>query len=451
MSGSPSEAEIQTQWQNAVDILETTRVFVDETLAADDGKFDTLLKSLEGDYTPADLANAVGRYQAGCSGLVSPGTTLEFMTPLVFEYGKILSGDASLGFGSGYRDVSSLFRALYEWFVAKSLTVQSRDITYDTSATAGGSNIGNGAMSRLTVDDENFDLEACHIEKKAFRCRSDQNTGVDENAEVFEFLGAAAGPDSLLRSSFGSGDAAHSSIRSHHAGSGSGGSLLTNSSFSEYSATGTPKFTAWTETAVPASSISQDTTADHYYRTHPGSQTDGSLKITCNLGDVTLKQTIDNMRVRRLDPNTPYFLRIMWNRSVGSGDGTLAIKMGSKSVTVVLAAQSGWQELLITPSQDSWFRHFNEDPMDIEISLTSSSTGYVLIDDVLFAPYDLIDGTYWFLRGNAATHTPWLIDDTLTFTDTGGAPATAKIQYWLFVAGLGYLPHTTGTPTFTDP
>ena len=64
---------------------------------------------------------------------------------------------------------------------------------------------------------------------------------------------------------------------------------------------------------------------------------------------------------------------------------------------------------------------------------------------------ELVDGTYWAIRGNAATHTPWLVDDQLAITDTGGAPATAKIQYWLWRTGLGYLPSTTGTPTFSDP
>jgi len=69
---------------------------------------------------------------------------------------------------------------------------------------------------------------------------------------------------------------------------------------------------------------------------------------------------------------------------------------------------------------------------------------------VIFAPWDLIDGTYWCLRGNAATHTAWAVDDTLTVTDAGGAPGTGKIQWWLFVSGFGYLP-SSGSPTFTDP
>ena len=90
MSGSPTESEIQTQWRNAVDILEQTRNFVDDTMAADAGPFDVLLKSLEGDYTPADLAAAVNRYRAGFSALIEPGTVLSFLTA-VARY--LITGD----------------------------------------------------------------------------------------------------------------------------------------------------------------------------------------------------------------------------------------------------------------------------------------------------------------------------------------------------------------------
>lgn len=445
MSGTPTESEIQTIWQNAVDLLETQRALSDDTITGGGNLLDVLLQSLEGEYTPTGIANAAEFWRATLSILSDQSTALNMLTPILFEYGQILAADASLGFGSGYTNVDELFEALYEWFVDKSYTVQSRNITYDTTATAGASNVGNGAMSRCTTDDQGFDLEFCFIEKKQFRCRRDQNSGADENAEEFEFVGTQASKDALQRHDYGSGEATRTTLVSKHAGSGNGGSILTNSSFSEYSATGSPKFTGWTEDSG-GSNISQDTTT--FYRSFPGAQTDASLKFA---GNAKISQPITAMRERSLSEDVPYFLRVMYNFSAGSGDGTLTIRMGSVTANVTYVAQAGWNELLITPGQDSWFRTFNEDPFDVEIELSGWSTGTVLIDDVLFAPFDEVDGTFWFLRGNATTHTPWLLDDILTFTDTGGAPATAKIQWWLNVAGLGYLPSTTGTPTFADP
>lgn len=451
MSGTPTETEVQTQWRNSVSLIDAFRSATDGAAMGAGGYIDVILQSLEGEYTPSGIANALANYRARLSRLMDESTALEFLAPVLREYGGVLAADAGAnGFGSNYTSLGALFSAIYEWFHANSLTVQSRNITFDTTATAGGGNVGNGAMSRLTVDHNGYDMEACHVERKIFRCRQDQNTGTLENAEIFEFSGAQRSQDALQRDSFGSG--IQTTIRSHHAGSGNGGSLLTNSSFSTYDAAGSPKFSGWTEDASPGN-IGQDT--GNFYRSHPGAQTDASLKMDADVSAATTKisQSISAMPIARLDTNRPYFLRIMVNPTVGSASGgTVVIRMGSQSNSIAVSSLSaGWNELLITPDESCWPRVFNEDPFDIEIEWTSPTSGHILIDDVIFAPWDAIDGTYWFLRGNAATHTPWLVDDTLTFTDTGGAPATGKIQWWNFIAGLGYLPSTTGAPTFTDP
>lgn len=450
MSGTPTEAEVRTQLRAVVDVLETTRNFADGTMAAAGGKLDALLQALEGEYTAIELPAFCNAIRAGLSNLVAPGQGSAALFPCLLEYGRILSAGGSGGFGGGYRSGAELFRALYDWFVANSITILTRGITFDTTATLGAGNVGNGAMSRLTVDENNFPLEACHVEKKAFRCRADANSGTEKQAEVFEFLGTAQSFDALLRGTHGSGEGSRTTIISAHAGTGAGGSLLTNSSFSEYSASATPrKFTAWDETSGGAQ-LTQDTT--NYYRAHPGAATNASLKITGGGGLVTIKQTLANMRVRRLDPNTPYFLRVMLNKTVGTAvGGTVTLRIGSQSVAVTIAAlAANWAELVIPVGTGNWFRNFNEEPFDIEIEWSSSTSGFLLVDDVLFSPMTLIDGTWWFLRANAATHAPWQVDDTLEFTDTGGAAGTGKIQWWLWVSGYGYLP-SSGVPTITDP
>lgn len=444
-----TEAELQSQWKNAVYVLELVRALTDDSITPSGGAIDVLVGSLEGQFTPTDLPIAMRSLRAQLSNAISPTMANAVLQPILYDYAGILSADATDGFGAAYRTPGDIFRALYDWFVDNSLTVESRAITYDTTATAGGSNVGNGALSRLTVDANGFNLEACHVEKKQLKCRADQNTGAEKQAEVFEAIGTAASPDSCLRAAYGSGDSARASIVSRHAGSGNGGSLLNNSSFSTYSASATPKFSGWTETAGGAQ-VSQDTT--NYYRSFPNATVDGSLKITGGGGTVTLTQTLANSRIRKIDPNTPYLLRVMLNKTIGTAvGGTVTIRMGATTKSVTIAAMSAnWTELVLDFDSGCWPKNFNQADFSVQIEWSSSTSGYLLVDDVIFCPWDLIDGTWWNIRGNAATHTPWLLNDILTVTDTGGAPATGKVQWWLFVAGLGYLP-SSGTPTFADP
>ena len=74
MSGTPTEAEIQTQWKNAVDIVEDLRAFIDGTLAGGGGLFDVLIQSLEGEYTPAELTNLVNAWRSTLSSTIDSGS-----------------------------------------------------------------------------------------------------------------------------------------------------------------------------------------------------------------------------------------------------------------------------------------------------------------------------------------------------------------------------------------
>lgn len=451
MSGTPTLAEIQAQWRAGINVLEKTRVHADEVVAGAGGLLDVLAQALEGEYTPTALAVFGEQVRAILSSSIDPQRALDVIYPCLLEWGK-LSG---MTFGGAYTDARMLMRAVYEYMHTNTLTVESRAITYDTSATAGGANVGNGAVSRLTVDWNGYSLESCHVETKVWRCRSDQNSNGSsrEFEEQFEIIGLPLPKDHLLRASslFGSGGSW--SVFNKNAGSGNGGSLLQNSSFSDYNASATNKFTNWVASGAGAASITQHTA--NYYISHPGATTNASLRIDGTAGTTTVKQPISSWRQKQLDPETPYFYRVMMNRAIGSAaGGTYTIKLGSESATGNISALSAtdWSEVLIGPSSANWFRQFNEDDLDVEITWTQSgSSGYLLVDDVILCAFDEIDGTYAVIRHNAATPASWLVDDTLTFTDTGGAPATAKLQWWNWRSGLGCLPSTTGSPTFTEP
>ena len=452
MSGTPSEAEIQTQWKAAVNCLEKTRNYIDGTVMGAGGLFDTMLQALEGDYTPEGLAAAGASLRASLSGCIDQQRALAFLEPIVWEYGKKVT---PTGTPNNLRDV---MRALYEWFKTNTYSIPSRTITFDTSATtssySAGTIVGNGAVSRLTVDENNYPLEAVTVETKILRCVQDETTGRLKGAERWLCNGAVPNFDATLRGSYGSG--VGPTIYTAHAGSssGAGSSILRNSSFDTFSSTATNKFDGWTALAG-GTLIDQDTTAAHYYIAAPGSVTDGALKITASASTtVTLAQYLTDMRESKLDANRPYFLRVMVNKSVGAATGgNFIVRIGSKTITTAIASLSaGWNEITITLDKYAWPRNFNQTDLSVQVEWAqSTSTGYLLVDDVILTPWDFWDGSYWIVRHNNTSPTAWRVDDALAFTDTGGAAGTGKLQWWLWIAGLGYLPTNGGSPTIADP
>jgi len=452
----PTEAEIQTQWKNLVNILEKTRVYADDSLANAGGYIDVLYQSFEGEYIPVDGAAFATRVRALLSSAVNQSQAIAALEPVLFEYASILAASGTMGFGSGGQSIGEVFAALYQWLHDNTDSVATRAITY-TAVSANGANVGNAVVSRLTEDRLGYDLEACHVEKKMLRCLIDQNSGAQKWAESFEIAGEASSFDGLRVGATGSGAASRPILRAKHAGSGAGGSLLNNSSFSDFTASVSSgaQFNNWVETlggAAATTDITQDTT--NYYRSHPNAGTNASMKISMNSASdaVLVKQSISSMRIARLDPNTPYFLRVMWNRAVGSGTaGTVALKLGKNTVvSVAVGAQTGWQELVIPFDKTCWLEEFGEDSLDIEIGWNNGTAGFILFDDAIFCPWDLVDGTYWLVHQNNGTPVANLAGDEYYAVDTGGAPGTGILQYWSWVSGLGYLP-SSGTPTITDP
>ena len=442
MAGTPTEAELQAQLQKVVDILESTRNFIDVTLAGAGGKWDNLEQIVEGEYTPNELTAQIEEHRALCSNLISSARGKNFILPIVYDYMRLLSDK------SGYTTIEEMMKALFEHFVDSSITVKSRGITYGSPNYASG-NVGNGTLSRLTVDEYGYAIESVHVEKKTFLCVEDKNNGALEEAEAFEVIGEAQSKDAIKYYDGGSGESIRTIIYSKNAGSSNGGSVLRNSSFSDYDSGGSPKFTGWTEISGSAN-ISQDTTT--YYRTHPNATSDASLKMTVG-SDIILRQYLEDMLISEFDEDAPYFYRVMYKKSNASDDGTLTITLGnnSKSVDLSSISDTNWHELTLDFDKNLWFKNFNtSSELYAEIKWSGATTGEIYIDDAILCPWDEIDNTYWILRATSISHSAWQYDDKITVEDTDGDPNNGKIQYWFWFSGLGYLPHSS-SPTISDP
>lgn len=421
---TPTEAEVRTQIDNAVLLLDDLYGYYGTATTGLQANYDSHVAALEGDWSADALAGAEA-LRASASAVLRQGRRL--LDPLWLTYGKVLDFPD--------RTPEGVIRRLFVEFAERGTPqqIQERNFTFGTPS-ADGSNAGDGALHRLNVDRYSYEIENQFADAKTARCVQDAHSGALQHEEVFEFRGGNAAKDLLVVE--GSGQTAQikaASARDSQA-------FIKNPSFSQFAGTtGTPtEITGWTVTSsIGNFQLDQTNT----YRSYRGEGTATSLRFDAN-DTVTQAFTVKDAR---FNPFVPYHVQIAWNRSIGSGDGTITLTFGNVSDNVVLSAQSGWQVLQITTGANCWHRQFNKEGPTIAISLGSNTTGYVLVDDVIITPYTAFDNSWYALVGGA---TPWLRDDFWTWTDS--ISSDAKIQFWIWFLYDLYLP-ADATPTWSDP
>lgn len=417
----PSESTLQGFIGKEIMLFEDLRKKAEVTATTLISRIQALWQAADGDYAPEAL-DGVEAVRAGFAALMSQGAVAATVLPSLRDYARIMTVPET--------DADGILGRLYDYFVANSKTVQSRVITFG-SVTAGGSNVGTGTVNRLTKDESNFDIEATNVEVKTLKCIFDANSQSEEGEEVFEIRGIEASKDGM--ETLGSGLVGQIPALSARTSE----QLIDNASFETYSASATPRFTSWTLTS--GTTPTQDTT--NYYRIMPGTTTGDAAVFSAN---ALLTQEL-SVRGTKLNPGVPYYLQVAYNRQVGTFTGDLKISLGNTSKTVSLAAQTGWNILRLDLGTGLWFKTFNKQDLAVTVQVLNFSSGTLLVDDVILAPMAQADGCYYAVVGGA---TPFLRDDSFTFTDTGGT--SAIIQYWLWRTFGRYLPHS-GSPTWTEP
>ena len=396
-----TEAEIKTMLVDAVDVLATGR--------SNASSVSTKINTLEGVATGGDvpaLSAALAALRVASVGVLGKGPSV--VAPILASYARVLSTNAPK------TDSASALKAIYDRWMVSGDRITSRQWTRG-AASAGGSNVGDGTIRRLTLDERGQNIETGVSEIKTFTCTKDQNNGVEKHEEVFRVTGTTAAPDAMTVA----GSGLDTTIQCISAGK----SLLTNPSFSTYSGTTSAPtdINGWT----PISSINNfDIDTTNYYRGYPGDTTPASLIFQAN------DRITQRMSLRRtnVDLTQPYWLQIAYNRQIGGTDGVLHLYLGSQSTTVALSAQTGWNLLYMPIDQNLFYRNFGADSLDVEIELTGATTFGLRVDDVLFVPWQKIDTTWWLAIGGSTAFSAKSGGDTFTVTDASVADASAKIQ-----------------------
>lgn len=373
-----------------------------------------------------------GAAQAMRSALVG----VRSLAPAILQQGMYDFGNVIAAPASSPPDIFRNF--LYQYFVDNAKSVNARAFTRGSMSAVTGT--GTGVINRLNTDGNNFPLEAGHAEARKAIITLDKLSGGVTHEENFEFRGADPQPDNLKIA--GSGRRKDIPCLSGRASE----NYLSNPSFDSFSGTiaALTAVTDWTPTTA-IGNFQLDQT--NYYRSYEGITTPASLRISTN---DTMTQNLANVRKPSFDPLTPMYFQIAFNRTVGTGDGNLNIVLGSKTTTVALVAQAGWNILRLAIGQNNWFRNFNQTTMTVAVSIDSRTTGYTLVDDIILAPFTEFDGTFYAPVGGA---TPFLKDDYCTWTDS---EAGAVVAYWLWQMfgeqWWAYLPsNNAAAETWADP
>lgn len=428
---TPTEAEINAQLQNAVDLLEESRLFAAENSPNLIGLIDTVIQGAEGDFSREMIAGAEG-FRDVFAGAFGDGQGM--LDAVIRTYGKFIDEPSN--------DIIEIIVALRKYFSDNSKNIKERNFTFGSPSLSG---TGSGTLERLNIDENGDEIEAQTPDAKYCKCISDANSGAQRNSEIFEIGGGYGGRDLLNIEGVGVVGEILATSRDD--------SLVENSSFDLGPSNGTPSspddIPSWesldtSNVAVTVNSTNFEYISATVFRPLINDE-ETTYSLWLKAANHRLRQKLVNRGVQ-LDADSAYYAQLAWYRdgSTYTGAGTLTLRVGSQSAAVVVAAQTGWNILQFAATANNWFSNFNENDLSVRVDWVRTGGNGILVDDVDFVPYQVFDGGYYRLMAGA---TAFLEDDEFTFTDSA---VESKIQRWLWILFRQYLP-ASATPTLADP
>ena len=431
----PTEAQVQTAIGDAVRILE----HLDRYTNVNAQNFAAHLSTLESDVGPNDflfadqIIAAAARFRRGLVTTEQLGRGM--LIPLLRDYGRVRDFPET--------DVATILFRLQEDFWDRGLTVESRAFVYG-AITATTASAGDGVMNRLTADQRGDDIENTFAESVAAECVQDEHSGATEHEENFEFRGQALGKDPLDLQ--GSGQ--KQIIKALSAAASL--EFLQNPSFSDNTVgalTTGDTIPGWNVLVGAITDFTiDDASSGQIYRDFDGDTAPKSILFET---DATLEQGFNNRRIQ-LSPEIPMYLQIAYRANTMTS-GTLSLRLGNQTTqATITTATTGWNVLRMALGLGSWHKVFNQEDPVVSIAVTSGN-GSLWIDDVVFARFVPFNGIWYAPVGGA---TPFLRRDEFNFAHTNGdrvALTQGLIQHWLWRLFNTYLPHTTATPSWTEP
>lgn len=407
-----TDVELQDNISNTIALLEIiSRNVITDWIALED----TLIANAEGAEV-GGLLQFAAQLRTNLAAITSPGLIAGALRSQIVAFAKLAGAPQEV------TDQESI-DYIIQYMVDNSQTLLTRAITHGTPTPDGG-NTGNGVILRLIYDEYGYEIESGYIETKTAKIVGDQMTpGASRHNEMIEFRGE---PRDLSDLSLSFGEASGLVTRFNCWSETAG--MLQNPSFSDHT------HTAGVISDLPhweaISSLSNFRIDDaNYYRANNDVGTPASLRFNAVDG---IQQAISTNTF--IIPNRPYLLTFVYNRQIGSAAAgtTIRATVGSRVYTfpALAGTETGWNRLYLPLDDDLYYRNWRTDQPYIKIEVTVMASGYLLIDEIIFAQMVQIDSSYYApISGNVVFE----MNDFFSWTDTSAN--TAINQKWL---GLGY-------------
>ncbi len=410
----------------------------------------TLRLSLKGDYDQEIRGTGRGQENTLAS-ILTPASVQQGLAPHIAEILTAIDEPVSGDFAT---DMVT-WREVLNGASGNARSFNDREITFG-SVSAGGSNVGNGTVHRLTVDENDEDLQGVTLETKTAKIISDVNQTGALDEDILLILGETA------ERTFAKVDGSGVDARVKGRTAVDSRAFVSNPSFDEFSGTqptagspttpaSTTSVTGWVLSSTAAFEVDADTT----YRSFEGAGTPLSLKFVDN-GSAT--QIFRNNVNPRFKIRTPLYWQIaVFRESNCDGTFTFALGAASKATTVSTLTNAAWNVVVTNKDSDCYYRTY-KDTSDLTLGLTlaSRTTGAIYVDDLLLTEWDLIDGSYYVY---VAGSTPSAEQDEFTWTDSSVAARGIMVYWLIYRTGLSAILNwaysvnvtTGGTETLADP
>lgn len=428
---SASKAELWSQLSKAIKVYDELFKYAGQATTNHLGLADALQQAYEGDHI-GDTNTALTSLRTSLNGLCGQNTLLE----------GLLKELARIGYSSLATTGSTALDDIAKGMNGASETVSSRAWTYGNIA-AGVGNTGTGTIYRLKTDKYGNVIEAGAFPGGIVKAEitSDKNTGRQSGTEQALIYGSGVIPTDYIY--LGTCPASSATLQAYRAQDG----ILSNPNFATYTDDGSNvTATSWTFDAT-TKTTKLDVDVTNYFR----KQSDGSAGVVIKFMDNNAATQYVTSASSSIDITKPCFLIVRYRRYT-SCDGTLTIRLGSKTEAVTLSTitDATWTDIVLgVTDSDGWYDNFKEDSSGlgarIKIELTSRTTGALGIGEIILAQPTLYDGKYYLMTAGA---TDFIRGDSFTFTDS--VTNTGRIQTTLARLYGKHLPHTAGTPTYAD-